>query len=182
MGERIGLRQVRALQPGQTIWDASVAGFQARRQTERDCQLHRVLSHSEGRQRWLTIGRHGSPWTPDTARVEARRPRAVASGADPAADKKAKRNARTVAELCDSYLADAKAGRFLTRRKVPKKASTLAIDIGRIKRHIKPLMGRQRSQQSPAKTSTHSFMTSRAARLPAEPRPGRTRLGEGPRG
>jgi integrase len=31
----------------------------------------------------------------------------------------------------------------LTRRKTPKKASTLAIDAGRIERHIKPLIGRR---------------------------------------
>jgi len=29
---RVGLRQVRALKPGETIWDASLAGFGARRQ------------------------------------------------------------------------------------------------------------------------------------------------------
>jgi integrase len=67
----------------------------------------------------------------------------VAHKADPAADKRAKRNAKTVAELCDSYLADAMAGRLLTRRKVAKKASTLAIDVGRIERHIKPLLGQR---------------------------------------
>jgi integrase len=39
------------------------------------------------------------------------------------------------------YLADAEAGRLLTRSKAPKKASTLAIDKGRIERHIKPLLG-----------------------------------------
>jgi hypothetical protein len=52
------------------------------------------------------------PWTPETAREQARRLLGeVAQNADPAADKRAKRNARTVAELCDSYLDDAKAGR-----------------------------------------------------------------------
>ena len=29
---RIGLREVRALGPGQTIWDSDVTGFHARRQ------------------------------------------------------------------------------------------------------------------------------------------------------
>jgi integrase len=67
----------------------------------------------------------------------------VASGADPAAEKKTERNATTVSELCDAYLADAKSGRLLTRRKTPKKASTLAVDVGRIERHIKPLLGRR---------------------------------------
>jgi len=46
-----------------------------------------------------------------------------------------------LAELCDLYLADAMAGRVLTRSKVAKKTSTLAIDHGRIERHIKPLLG-----------------------------------------
>jgi integrase len=98
----------------------------------------------EGRQRWFTLGRHGAPWTPETARDEAKRLLGeVAHRADPAADKRAKRNAKTVAELCEAYLADAKAGRLLTRRKTAKKASTLAIDTGRIDRHIKPLLGRR---------------------------------------
>jgi integrase len=95
-----------------------------------------------GRQRWYAIGRHGSPWTPESARAEARRVLGeVVTGADPAADKRAGRRATTVAELCDSYIADAEAGRLLTRSKAPKKASTLAIDKGRIERHIKPLLG-----------------------------------------
>ena len=29
---KIGLREVRALKPGQTVWDTAVAGFGARRQ------------------------------------------------------------------------------------------------------------------------------------------------------
>ena len=62
----------------------------------------------EGRQRRFTIGRHGAPWTPDTAREEAQRLLGkVVSGADPAADKREAREAMTVAELCDAYLADA---------------------------------------------------------------------------
>ena len=47
----------------------------------------------------------------------------------------------TVAELCDMYIADAEAGRLLTRKGAAKKASTLTIDRGRIERHIKPLLG-----------------------------------------
>jgi hypothetical protein len=62
-------------------------------------------------------------------------------GEDPAADKSARRDAVTVAELCEQYFADASAGRLLTRRKVSKKASTLATDGGRIDRHIIPLLG-----------------------------------------
>lgn len=143
MGNRkIGLRDIRALRPGNIAWDAAVAGFGARRQRSEAVSYFLIYRTQEGRQRWHTIGRHGSPWTPDTARAEAQRLLGnVVTGADPAAVKKAKRKAATVAELCDLYLADAEAGRLLTRRKVPKKSSTLAIDKGRIERHIKPLLG-----------------------------------------
>ena len=67
--------------------------------------------------------------------------REVKKGEDPAAAKQARRQAKDVAELCDLYFADAEAGRLLTRRKKPKKLSTLEIDKGRIERHIKPLLG-----------------------------------------
>jgi integrase len=141
---RIGRREVAALQSGQTIWDRDISGFGARRQTN---AISYVLIYrtAEGRQRWHTIGRHGSPWTPDTARKEATRLLGrVATGLDPAALKRAKRSAQSVAELCDMYLADAEAGRILTRRKAAKKTSTLVTDRGRIERHIKPLMGTMR--------------------------------------
>ena len=51
------------------------------------------------------------------------------------------RKAITVAELCDRYMADAKAGLVLTRFGSGKKPSTLAIDEGRVARHIKPVLG-----------------------------------------
>jgi integrase len=41
-----------------------------------------------------------------------------------------------------SYLADAAAGRLLTRHGRPKKQRTLDADRGRVARHIKPLLGR----------------------------------------
>jgi integrase len=139
---KIGLRDVRALQPEQTIWDSSVAGFGARRQRSEVVSYLLIYRTQEGRQRWHTIGRHGSPWTPETARAEAQRLLGlVVGGADPAAAKRARRNAATVSELCDLYLFDAEAGRLLTRRQSGKKASTLLIDRGRIERHIKPLLG-----------------------------------------
>ena len=79
----------------------------------------------------------------ETARAEAQRILGeVRKGEDPAAAKKARRQAANVSELCDLYLADAEAGRLLTRRKKPKKRSTLEIDKGRVERHIKPLLGR----------------------------------------
>jgi integrase len=141
--KRIGLREVRALAPAETVWDAAVPGFGARRQNGNTVAYVLKFRTAEGRQRWYTIGRHGAPWTPETARGEAKRLLgSVADGLDPAAVKQTKRKAATVSELCDLYLADAEAGRLLTRRQTSKKPSTLATDRGRIVRHIKPLLGR----------------------------------------
>src|SRR3954453_5984803 len=144
MGQgKIGLREVRALKPGQTMWDAAVAGFGVRRQRSQIASYVLIYRTQEGRQRWHTIGRHGAPWTPETARSEAKRLLgSVAEGADPATVKQTKRKAATVSELCDLYLADAEMGRLLTRRHTSKKPSTLVTDRGRIVRHIKPLLGR----------------------------------------
>jgi integrase len=142
MRRAIGLREIRKLKPGQKIWDTKVLGFHARCQAGSGVSYVLFYRTAEGRTRWHTIGRHGSPWTPDTARDEAQRLLGqVASGSDPAADKRAKRVSATVSELCHLYLADIEAGRTLTRRRKPKKESTLATDRGRIERHIKPLLG-----------------------------------------
>jgi Arm DNA-binding domain len=118
-GKRIGLREVRALSPGDIVWDAgtgAVAGFGARRQKGSAITYFVKYRTGSGRQRWHAIGRHGSPWTPEEARDRARRLLGtVKDGGDPAAEKRSARDARTVAELCDLYLADAVAGRVLTR-------------------------------------------------------------------
>src|SRR5271165_2821300 len=135
MGERkrIGLRDVCALQPGQTIWDAAVPGFGARRQKGAAVAYVLLYRTAEGRQRWFTIGRHGAPWTPEEARKEAvRLLGSVARKVDPATEKSSVRKAATVHELCAQYLSDAKEGRLLTRRQLPKRPSTIATDEGRI--------------------------------------------------
>lgn len=141
----IGLRDVRALAQNGEVWDGGtegVAGFGARRQRSEAVAYVLFYRTAEGRLRRYTIGRHGAPWTPDTARKEAKRLLGdVAEGTDPAARKREKRQAATVGDLCDQYLADAEAGRLLTRRGAPKKQSTLGTDKSRIERHVKPLLG-----------------------------------------
>jgi integrase len=89
--------------------------------------------------RRLTIGKHGSPWTPETARAEAKRLLAeVAAGRDPATARQAERDALSFGELIDLYLAEG-AGH--------KKASTLKADRGRIIHHLRPLLGRLRADR-----------------------------------
>ena len=143
MKTKLGNRELRALAPESEIWDTAVSGFGARRQRSETISYIVMYRTAEGRQRRHTIGKHGAPWTPDTARNEARRVLGrVASGEDPAAQKAEVRRAITVADLCDAYLADAAAGRQLTKGGAVKKASTLDVDRLRIDRHIKPVLGR----------------------------------------
>jgi integrase len=89
--------------------------------------------------RRLTIGKHGSPWTPETARAEAKRLLAeAAAGRDPATARREERHALTFSELIDLYLAEG-AGH--------KKASTLKADRGRIEHHLRPLLGKLRADR-----------------------------------
>jgi integrase len=140
---RIGMREIRALARDDIVWDGSVNGFGARRQTGSAVTYVLKYRTKEGRQRFHKIGLHGSPWTPETARSEAIRLLGdIVKGGDPGADKVVSRLAMTMAELCGLYLTDAESGRLLTRRKIAKKESTLISDRGRIARHIKPILGR----------------------------------------
>jgi integrase len=160
---KLGLRDIRSLQSGQAVWDGAVSGFGARRQGGLVVSYILAYRTKDGRQRTYTIGKHGSPWTPDMARQEARRIlREVVNGADPMADKIARRTAITVADLCEQYLADVEAGRLLTRRKAAKKETTLITDRGRIARHIIPLLGRK-SLTSITRNDVEGFMHDVAA-------------------
>jgi hypothetical protein len=84
----------------------------------------------------------------DNARAEARRvlgdlTRGIGPQAARSEAVEAHRNTLRVADLCDRYLDAARNGIILTRFNRPKKSSTLAIDVDRIERHIKPLIGRE---------------------------------------
>ena len=131
-GRKIGLAAVRAMGPNTEIFDAgpgAIPAFGARRRAGTAVSYFVMFRTESGTLRRFTIGKHGAPWTPDTARDKARDVLAeAAKGNDAAAQKQAARKAMTVAELCDRYLADAEAGRILGRGGLPKKASTLTLD------------------------------------------------------
>jgi integrase len=82
------------------------------------------------------------PAAVEQAREKARQLLAAAHvGQDPSNDRHKERSALTVAQVCDRYLEALRAGQVLTRFGRGKRASTAAIDEGRISRHIIPLIG-----------------------------------------
>jgi Phage integrase family/Arm DNA-binding domain len=148
MRAKITKRSVDALRPTEegreaVLWDAELKGFGVRvqRGSVKSYILHYRIGAGRGASlRKLTIGKHGSPWTPEMARAAAKRLLAiVAQGKDPAATK---RESLTVGQLCDRYLEAARSGLVMTRFKRPKRPTTVAIDEGRVGRHIKPLIGK----------------------------------------
>lgn len=121
------------------LWDAELKGFGIK--ISKGGRKSYVCKYSAGSgrsapTRRMTIGAHGSPWTVDQARAEAKKILGRAAiGEDPAREKQELRKQITVAELCALYLEQGVA---------TKKASTIATDRGRIERHIKPLLGRRK--------------------------------------
>ena len=135
--QKITKAVVDRLQPGQKAWDIDTTGFGVR--CQRKYKVFVLKYRFFGRPRWYTIGKHGSPWTVEMARKEAKLLLGqVAAGIDPAEARDGAKNDLTISELCDLYLAEGC---------TTKKPSTLATDRGRIQRHIKPILGKMRLRQ-----------------------------------
>lgn len=123
---------VESTKPGEVIWDTKIAGFGVRRQKTKPTYI--LKKRIRGRQRWITIGKHGEPWTPTSARQEAIAILGlIAQGKDPTLDRQARKGQPTVADLCDRYLAE--------HAYQHKKQSSIDADESSIRNHIKPLIG-----------------------------------------
>ncbi len=146
MRGKITKRSVDALAPGAggaeaVLWDSEVKGFGVR--VQRGGSKSYILHYRGGIGRGatlhkLTIGRHGSPWTAETARAEAKRLLGmVEGGADPAADRIARKEAPTIADLAERFLAE--------HAEAKRKAST-ALEYRRLlDRAILPALGRRKA-------------------------------------
>jgi hypothetical protein len=122
------------------LWCGSLAGFGARVYPSGKKVFIAQVRVGRATRR-VKIGAFG-PFTVDQARDRARAIiQMAADGCDPQREKQAARAAITVAELCERYIEAARAGLVITRFKRPKRPATVAIDEGRISRHIVPLIG-----------------------------------------
>jgi integrase len=141
---RLTEKSVAALKPGparRVAWDDRLAGFGVRI-APTGGKTYVVKTRVGARQAMITIGTVDETLTIDMARQRAADAiRDARDGKDPQAAKREAKVAMTVAELCDSYMEAARAGLVLTRFHRPKSPATVAIDEGRIARHIKPLIG-----------------------------------------
>lgn len=115
MRGKITKRSVDAMKPAAdgaetVLWDSELKGFGVRVQRggAKSYVLHYRVGTGRGATlRKFTIGRHGSPWTAETARSEAKRLLGIIEdGADPAADKIAGQQAPTLAQLAERFLAE----------------------------------------------------------------------------
>ena len=129
---RITKRTVDTLAVASTVWDLDVKGFGVRRQSDR--KVYILKTRINGRQRWITIGDHGAPWTPDSARKEAQRLwGSIREGHDLAQLRDLKAARQRVSELCARFL-DEHAAQH-------KKPSSRRMDERNIVNHVVPLLG-----------------------------------------
>lgn len=137
---RITKRLIDATLPGKEevrVWDTEVKGF-VLRVFPNGRKSYGVKYRIGARQRWLTIGEHGSPWTAEDARERAKAViRKAEDGIDPQGIKEERRNAVTVDDLIALYLVEGRAA------KPTKKDSSWGFDESCLKRHVSPLIGRQ---------------------------------------
>jgi integrase len=145
MRGKITKRAVDALKPADggaetVLWDSELKGFGARVQRggTKSYVLHYRVGTGRGAPlRKLTIGRHGSPWTPDSARSEATRLLGlVESGGDPATDKIARKDAPTVTDLAERFLAE--------HAEAKRKSSTAAEYKRLLDKIILPALGKRK--------------------------------------
>jgi integrase len=116
------------------FWDSEIIGFGVKIFPSGTKTFVLQYRTPEQRTRRYSIGKLSDALTPDQARKRARELLAlVITGGDPQAELERRRQAWTVNELMDAYLA--------SETFAGKAESTKSVDLGRIKRHVRPLIG-----------------------------------------
>lgn len=143
------------------LWEESLPGFGLRVwPSGRRAYIvqYRVGGGRSARIRKATLGRYGV-LSPDQARIQAREWLALAAqGRDPAAERTAKVNAPSVAELCDRYLND--------HARKHKKPRSVKEDERNIANHVLPLLGHRKTAEVATSDIDRVLATVKAGRRP----------------
>jgi integrase len=131
---RLTLKIIEGLQPGDIVWDLDLPGFGVRRQKQ--CASYILKTRVHGRQRWMTIGRHGAPWTPQLARRQARR---LMVGAVDGNDLSPRSTPTADAPITVA----AAAARFVDEHGPKLKPNSRKLYQAALNRHIVPKLGRR---------------------------------------
>jgi integrase len=137
--KRLNSAAVEAMQSGEVLWDTEVRGFGVRCRA-RDC-TYLVKTRIGGRQRVLTIGRHGrGAWGAESARREAQRLLGlIRDGRDLATDRDEAKAAPTLDALAARYLAE--------HSEAHKKPRTQVEDARMLRLHILPALGERKARE-----------------------------------
>jgi hypothetical protein len=83
---KVTMTAIKELEPGDEVRDSDLKGFGVRRQA--GAISYFVHTRIKGKLKRITIGKHGSPWTPEKARQQAAViMTSIRSGGDPARER-----------------------------------------------------------------------------------------------
>jgi hypothetical protein len=132
------------------LWDTEVMGFFVRARPQGG-KYYGVKYRLGRQQRWHTIGRHGSPWTPDQARTAAKKIIGeVADGKDPAEQRRHEQRAAMMADdtvdtvaatFIEKYAKDLKSKTGEPRNRSWRETERI------FKKYVAPRLGRRRLKQ-----------------------------------
>jgi integrase len=115
------------------LWDTEVSGF-GLKVTPSGNRIYILQYRFGGRVRRYTIGRHGSPWTPEQARGETVRLLGlVAGGSDPGEARQEQTADPTFAEFADRYLRE--------HAELHKKKRSIELDRYLLRSYLLPALG-----------------------------------------
>jgi integrase len=140
------------------LWDDKLTGF-GLKVTPAGAKVYLCQYRTGGRgtpTKRVTIGRHGSPWTPEQARDRAKAILGkVANGGDPAAEKRAEKAARKQPSFDDGRALETVATRWFNDMRRHGKRSADEVERS-FRRHVYPELGARRIETI-AKADSHEL-------------------------
>lgn len=101
--KRVTTEVVKAMKPGDVIWDTKLSGFGVR--CQRRDRVFVYKTRINNRQRWFSIGKFGQPWTVDAAERRVKVIQGdIAKNMDPAAIRDERMRNPTVEQAGNDYL------------------------------------------------------------------------------